>query len=88
VSSELDDHEELEKIFNEVYKEHRENKERAVPVGHKRARMLYDHLFDILERAIFKSDINDTDELCRLVETFDQLYAIGVSMEWLNEEEE
>lgn len=84
--SEIDDHEEIEKIFDEVYKEHKENEDKAKPVGHKRARLLYEHLYDLLERAIFKCDIDDTDELCRLVETFDNLYAIGVSMEWLEEE--
>ena len=47
-----------------------------------RESILYEHLFALVERAILSCNGNDVDEVCRLVETYDTLLAIGMAKDW------
>ena len=55
--------------------------------NYKREEIIYDHLFDLVERAILSCNGNDIDEVCHLVEAYDMLLAIGITKDWIDENE-
>ena len=54
--------------------------------NYKREQYIYDHLFDLVERAILACGGNDIDEVCHLVDAYDVLLAIGMAKDWIEED--
>ena len=61
--------------------------EGEINVQDKREEIIYNHLFALVERAILSCTGNDIDEICQLVEAYDMLLAIGITKDWIDENE-
>ncbi len=86
-----EEHEDIESILKDAWEKVKNEKpneyiqEGSCPI--KRERILYEHLFDVLERAILACDLRDVDDACHLVDAFDVLLAIGMAKDWIDDDE-